>query len=81
MARFTVLLYWDQEEQTYAAQVPTLNFATTSDTIDEALAMAREAAAGRIALMVADGEPILDDEEAPIVAAIEVAVPAGAAVS
>jgi predicted RNase H-like HicB family nuclease len=78
MARFTVLLY--QEEGGYSAIVPGLHVATEGRTIDEALAMAKEAAELRIDALVQDGEPVLEEEEAPIVAAIHVDVPAPAPV-
>jgi predicted RNase H-like HicB family nuclease len=76
MARFTVLLY--QEEGGYSAVVPGLHVATEGRTIDEALAMAKEAAELRIEALVRDGEPVLDEETPPIVAAIDIAVTAPA---
>lgn len=76
MARFTVLLYY--EEGRYSAIIPGLHVATEGDTLDEALAMAKEAAELRVEALVEDGEPILAEESPPIVASIEVAVPAEA---
>jgi len=73
MARFTVLLY--HEEGGYSALVPTLHVATEGKTLDEALAMAQEAAELRVEALVADGEPILEEESPPIVASVEVDVP------
>lgn len=69
----TLLLY--HREGRYSALIPGLNVATEGKTIDEALAMAREAAELRIEALVADGEPILDEEWPLVVATIEVEVP------
>jgi predicted RNase H-like HicB family nuclease len=72
MARFTVLLY--REEGGYSAIIPGLHVATEGGTVDEAIAMAQEAAELRVEALIQDGEPILDEAEPPIVASIEVAV-------
>jgi predicted RNase H-like HicB family nuclease len=74
MARFTVLLY-PSEEGGFAALVPLLDVATQGDTVEHALNMAHEAAELRIRSLVRDGEPVLAEDQAPIVAAIDVTVP------
>lgn len=76
MSRYTVLLYYDPEASSYAALVPVLDVATQGATVEEALAMAREAAALQVRGLIEDGEPVLIEHSPPIVAAIEVAVPA-----
>lgn len=73
MARYTVLLY--REEGVYAALIPVLGVATQGTTMEEALTMAREASALHIQGLVDDGEPVLEEEEPPVVASIDVAVP------
>jgi len=73
MSRYTVLLYW--EDGAYAALVPVLGVASQGATIEEALAMAQEAAELRIKGLVEDGEPVLEEEAPPIIASIQVAVP------
>lgn len=73
MARYTVLLY--REEGVYAALIPVLGVATQGTTMEEALAMAREASELHIRGLVEDGEPVLEEEEPPIVASIDVEIP------
>ena len=73
MARFTVLLY--QEEGGYSAVVPFLNVATQGRTIEEALAMAREVTQLQVNWLAEHSEPILDEAEPPIVAAVTVDIP------
>lgn len=73
MARYTVLLYW--EDNAYAALVPVLGIASQGNTIEAALAMAQEAAELHIQGLVEDGEPVLEEDSPPIIASIEIAVP------
>jgi len=73
MARFTVLLY--PEEGGYSVIIPLLHVATEGNTLEEAMAMAQEVAELRVAALVEDGEPVLEEEEPPIVASIKVKVP------
>lgn len=75
MARYTVLLYRDEEEGGYAVLIPLLGVATQGESLDEALAMAKEAAELHVRGRIEDGEPVLDEEEPPIVASIDIAVP------
>jgi predicted RNase H-like HicB family nuclease len=72
MSRYTVLLYW--EDDVYAALVPVLGVASQGATIEEALAMAQEAAELRIKGLIEDGEPVLEEDSPPIIASISVAV-------
>jgi antitoxin HicB len=78
MARYTVLLY--EEEGVYAALIPYLGVATQGSTIEEALAMAREAAELHVHGLIEDGEPVLEEQSIPIVAAVDVEIPAEATV-
>ena len=73
MARFTVLLY--PEEEGYSVVVPVLNVATQGETIEEALAMAQEITELQVRWLVDHNEPVLEEEEAPIVMSVEVDVP------
>jgi len=74
MARYTVLLY-PAEAGGFVAMVPMFGLATEGDSVEHALAMAREAVELRIEALVRDGEPVLDEEQEPIVAAIHVDAP------
>jgi predicted RNase H-like HicB family nuclease len=73
LARFTVLLY--REEDGYSAVVPVLNVATQGRTIEEALAMAQEATQLQVKWLAEHNEPILEEDEPPIVAAVNVDIP------
>jgi len=74
MSRYTVLLY-PAEAGGFVAMVPMFGLATEGETVEHALAMAREAVQLRIEALVRDGEPILDEEQEPIIAAIHVEAP------
>jgi len=78
VARYTVLLYKDEEEGGYSALIPMFGVATQGETVEEALAMAREATELRIEALIEDGEPVLEEDEPPIVASVVVNVPATA---
>ena len=73
MARYTVLLY--REEGVYAALVPMLGVATQGRTVEEALEMAHEATELQVKWLAEHNEPILEEEEPPIVAAVTVDIP------
>jgi predicted RNase H-like HicB family nuclease len=75
MARFTVLLH-PAEDGGFVAEVPGLNFVTQGETVEHALAMAQEAAEGVIQSMVAQNDVIVPERVPPIVASIDVDVPA-----
>jgi predicted RNase H-like HicB family nuclease len=77
--RFTVVLYHDAETNTYEAVVPALpNCVTFGASIEEALAMAQDAAELAISALVDAGEEIPGATEAAVVAAIDVRVPVAA---
>jgi predicted RNase H-like HicB family nuclease len=73
MSRYTVLLY--KEDGVYAALVPMLGVASQGRTVEEALAMAREATELQVKWLAEHNEPILEEEEPPIVAAVTVDIP------
>jgi antitoxin HicB len=72
MRRYTVIL--TREETAYLVNVPALpNIHTYGDSVDEALANAREAIELYLSVLRDEGEPIPADVEAPMVASVEVA--------
>jgi antitoxin HicB len=74
--RFTVVLFRDEETDSYEAVVPALrNCVTFGATIEEALEMARDAAEIIVADMVDSGEEIPGETEASLVGVVEVRVP------
>ncbi len=61
--RYTILLHPDPEQGGYTVTVPALpGCVTEGDTLEEAIAMAREAIALHIRGMIRDGEEIPEDE-------------------
>jgi predicted RNase H-like HicB family nuclease len=68
-----VLLY--REEGGYSAVMPVLNVATQGRTIEEALEMAQEVTQLQVKWLAEHNEPILEEEEPPIVAAVTVEIP------
>jgi len=71
--RFTALLYPEPEDGGYSVLVPSLpGCVTQDDTVEEALANAREAIEGHVAVMLAHGEEVLDEVIPPSVVTIEV---------
>lgn len=73
MRRYTVLLY--PEEGGYSVLVPALNnLATQGDTVEEALAMARDAIEGYVRRLTEDGDYIPTEETPPMVVSIEAVV-------
>lgn len=74
MARFTVLLH-PEPEGGYSVHIPGLNVATQGETLDEAMAMAREAAEGMIEGMVEGHDIVVPELAPPIIASIEIDVP------
>jgi predicted RNase H-like HicB family nuclease len=55
--------------------IPLLGVATQGESLDEAMAMAKEAAELHVRGLIEDGEPVLEEEEPPIVASVDIAVP------
>lgn len=63
MRHYTILLHEDQEQGGYWVSVPALpGILTQGDTLEDAIAMAREAIALHIRGMIADGDEIPEDE-------------------
>ena len=62
--RYTILLHPDEEQGGYTVTVPSLpGCITEGDTIEEAIAMAKEAIQLYIESLVADGEPVPEEHE------------------
>jgi predicted RNase H-like HicB family nuclease len=71
---YTIILHPDHEQGGYTVTVPALpGCVTEGDTIEEAIAMAREAIAGYIEALVKRGEPIPEELEHPQALTIRVA--------
>jgi antitoxin HicB len=71
MPRYTVLVYPD--EGNYSVVVPALDGCVTwGHTVDEALAMARDAIRLHLAGLVEHGEEIPEEDEPPLVATVDV---------
>ena len=74
MARYTVLLF--PEEGSYSVLVPALdNLATQGQTVEEALAMTREAIELYVEGLRAHGEYVPSEESPPIVTSVDANVP------
>ena len=78
MRRFTVLLY--PEEGAYSVLVPVLGVATQGETVEEALAMARDVIEVTVRGLIEDNEPIPEEETPPMVVTVDVSDPVGATV-
>ena len=71
VARYTVLLY--PEEGGYSVVVPALpGCVTQGDTIDEVLAMAREAIEGHVAILRDLGREVPEEDVSLLVATLQV---------
>lgn len=70
MRRYTVLLF--PEEGSYSALIPVLDLATQGDTVEHALAMAKEAIELRLSSLLKNDEFVPEEETAPIVAAVDI---------
>ena len=74
MRRYTALLYREQEEGGYSAVVPSLpGCFTQGDTIDEAVANAREAIQGHVASLEELGRDVPEESAPPSIVTVEVA--------
>jgi antitoxin HicB len=74
--RFTVVLFRDEETDTFEAVVPALpNCVTFGKTIEHALAMAQEVDEIKVAETIEAGEEIPGDTEASLVGVVDVRVP------
>jgi predicted RNase H-like HicB family nuclease len=72
--RYTVLIYPD--DGAYSVVVPALpGCVTWGQTVDEAIASAREAIVGHVAALRDTGQNVPEEEVPPIVAGIDVEIP------
>jgi predicted RNase H-like HicB family nuclease len=73
MHRYSVLLTTEPEEGGYSVTVPTLpGLVTQGETLDEALANAREAIAFHLECLESEGQEIPTEDRPPILAAVDV---------
>lgn len=71
---YSIILHPDPEEGGYTVTVPALpGCVTEGDTLDEALAMARDAIALYLEDVIASGEPVPEEREPVQVATVTVA--------
>lgn len=71
---YTILLQPDPDEGGYTVTVPALpGCVTQGETLEEAIAMARDAIRLHIEALIADGEPVPDETEHPQALVITVA--------
>jgi antitoxin HicB len=72
--RYTIILHPDPDEGGYTVTVPALpGCVTQGDTLEEAIAMAKDAIQLYIESLLADGEPVPEELEHPQAIVIEVA--------
>jgi antitoxin HicB len=75
--RYTVLIY--PEEGAYSVVVPALTGCVTwGNTLDEAVASAREAIEGYMAALRDTGQEVPEEQEIPLVTTLEVDAPSPA---
>ncbi len=76
--RYTIILHPEPEEGGYSVTVPALpGCLAQGDTVEEAIAMAREAIAVHVEGLIEDGEPVPEEDAAPLqVMTVSVEVPA-----
>lgn len=70
--RYTVVLVPDHELGGYVAYVPAVGVTTQGDSIDDALAMAADAAGLKLDALTEDGEELPAEETGAFVALIDV---------
>lgn len=71
---YSILLDPDPDEGGYTVTVPRLpGVVTQGETVDEAIAMAKEAIQCHIEGLIADGEPVPEEHEHPKVITVRVA--------
>jgi len=74
MRKYTIILEPDLEEGGFTVTVPALpGCVTQGETIEECIERAREAIAGYIESLIADGEPVPEEKERPQMVTIDVA--------
>ena len=62
--QYTIILHPDAEQGGYTVTVPSLpGCVTEGDTLEEAIAMAKEAIQLYIESLIADGEPVPEEKE------------------
>lgn len=72
--RYTIILYPDPEEGGYTVTVPALpGCVTQGETIEEAIAMAKDAIRLHVEVLIAEGEPVPQEREHPQAIIIDVA--------
>lgn len=72
--QYTIILHPDPEEGGYTVTVPSLpGCIIQGDTLEEAIAMAKDAIGLHIESLIADGEPIPEEREHPQAIIINVA--------
>jgi predicted RNase H-like HicB family nuclease len=72
--RYTIILHPDPEEGGYTVTVPALpGCVTQGESLEEAIAMAKDAIRLYVESLRADGEPIPEEREHPQAIVIEVA--------
>ena len=72
--RYTIIIHPDADEGGYTVTVPALpGCVTQGETLEEAIAMAKDAIQLYIESLVADGEPVPEEREHPQAIVIEVA--------
>lgn len=73
MVRYTVLLCEDPEQQSFGVIAPELpGCVTQAESLDQALANAREAIEGHLLAMAEHGDEIPEEFSVPIFATVEV---------
>jgi antitoxin HicB len=73
MRRYTVVLRPDSERPGYTVEVPELpGCVTEGETVEEAIAMAKDAIEGYIASLVDDGEDVPEEAVPLIITTVEV---------
>ena len=72
--QYTIILDPDPEEEGYTVTVPALpGCVTQGETIEEAIAMAKDAIRLYIETLIADGEPVPQEREHPQALIVKVA--------
>lgn len=72
--RYTIILYPDADEGAFTVRVPALpGIVTQGKSIEEAIAMGREAIGLYIESLIADGEPVPVESDHPQAITVEVA--------
>ncbi len=72
--RYTIILQPDPEEGGYTVTVPALpGVVTQGESVEEAIAMAKDAIHLHIESLIADGEPVPEEREHPQAITISVA--------